>query len=193
MWLRRDGFKVAADGRPVEKDDLAVMAVRWCSLLSVQSSHHLMPVAGAWLQWGLVCVLRCNELDVVRWVILVENGDIKVQCSCNGIQDGCGGLQVIHATVSEDGCGVGASAGVAGQLWSYAAVLSSEALWVQWVSRVAQQRALQHGCHVVCGGSTGRRQTGFTRQGLPTLSIQCSFTIPQVVKAWEDEFRECGS
>ena len=86
------------DARPMEKEDPAAGAVGWCSLLGVQSLYHLVPTAGAWLWWGLVCVLRCNELDLERWVVLVEYGNVEVQFGRNGIHEGWGGLQIIYAT-----------------------------------------------------------------------------------------------
>ena len=88
-------------------------------------------------------------MDVVRWFVLVENGNVNVQFGCNGIYEGWVGCRLsVSITVSEDDFGVGASVGVAGQRGSYVSVFGSEALWVQQVCRVSQQRALQHGCNV---------------------------------------------
>ena len=168
---------MAADSCPVKEEDASVTAVGWPFHLVVHSTYYGLPIAGVWLGWWCVRVLRRDEVYSMRRFILIEYGDVDVHLGCDGVHNRYGGLEVVAGAVPKDGVDMGAPCGVARQLWSYALVLGLEALWVQWVGWVAQHWALQHGRNVVCRGSSAWWQAGFPCQGLPSPPVLSSSTI----------------
>ena len=145
-----DRFEAGSDRYPVEEEETAVGVAVWCSLLVVCSPDCLVPRAGVQRRRWFVGVLRRDEVDAVRWIVLVQDGYVDIHCGCYSVHEWYGGFTTVNAIVLEDGAREDAAGVVTWQWRPYVGVFGAEALRVEWVGGVTQHGALQHRCDVGC-------------------------------------------